>query len=807
MAMRVDAFRGRAPKVAPELLQEKYAQVARNVKLQSGDAVPYPEVLVVGNSGRTGETKTIYPLVNPDTDELVWLSWDTVVDVATPAFEPVVNEQRFYYTGDGVPKVSSYALATSGSPPYPNDYYQLGLPLPDEVLTCEAETFASVAISSVARDAGGITTFVTAAAHGFRTGMIASVTGFTHYGATYSRTGNTVTVTLNNHGIASGSLLYFNKTSGEMTNGAYVISNVTTNTFDFTDPESGSTSGGVKIDTRAFNTSASEVIVVDDTTLKMFLPGFEQDTFTVSGASIELGGQTYPRTYTFTWYTGWGEESVGADPSDDLIIKEGQTVNITNLPTQPPAVPEKNFIRGMRLYRTLAGQRDTDYFLIATLWFPQQLASVQRDGTLCTVKTVDPHNLLIADRFKISGCINSSFDITDGTVEDVIDARTFTYRLDGTTVAETTESAGRLYHDIAETKDDAARYWGDGSFDLVDDYNSKLLTDNLVTDDWIAPPEELEGLTVIQNNILAGFVNNKLCMSEPNEPHAWPEAYQKICDVNIVAIRPLSGIGAVILTERQPYLLTGSDPATMTMVKIDALFPCVSRRGVVAMSFGVLYPSYEGLVLYAAGGGIRLATEGIFDADTWTSELDPTTILGVYYDNRYFGAHLTGSFVYAYEAQSGGEYVDCDATFTAAYNDAKSGAVYLAIGTAGDIYQWDNPSQPTQDMTWKSKVMLAQTYSNLGAARIRADWDDLSEIISESEDIISESEQIISAPVGLTFTLYADGVQVYQSEVYNDDVFRLPRGYKADKYEFEITGDLRVKAVHLGQKPLSLKEV
>lgn len=120
--LKIDKFRGVAPKIAPELLADGLAQTARNAKLDSGNIIPYPEPVIVGSSGRTGTTRTIYPLRNPTTDALVWMSWENEVDVATPAFEPVVAEQRFYYTGDGVPKVSTYALATSSGPPYPGDY-------------------------------------------------------------------------------------------------------------------------------------------------------------------------------------------------------------------------------------------------------------------------------------------------------------------------------------------------------------------------------------------------------------------------------------------------------------------------------------------------------------------------------------------------------------------------------------------------------------------------------------------------------------------------------------------------------------
>lgn len=785
--LKIDQFKGVAPKVAPELLADGLAQIARNAKLDSGNIIPYPEPVVVGNSGRTGTTRTIYPLVNPDTDDLVWMSWENEVDVATPAFEPVVTEQRFYYTGDGVPKVTTYDLATSAAAPYPADWYELGLPLPDNKVTTTAASYTARGIISVARDSGGIVTYVTSTPHALRNGMVAAIKGFTFYAASYARSGTTVTVTLNNHGIVNGSTVFLTITSGDATSGAYTVSGATTNTFQYTETESGVTSGNLKIDTRAYNTTGSEVIVVNDTTFKIFAPGFEQATYAATGGMLELAGQTYARTYVYTWYTPWGEESVASDPSDDLVIKDGQIVTVSALPTTPPTEPAKNFIRGMRLYRTLAGFSEADYYLLSTLWFPQNTARVQRVGDVVTVTMAEPHNFLVGDRFKLTGCTNTSIDITDGIVTDTADAYVFSYISAGTAIADTADTTGVLYHDVCENQDeDAARYWGDASFDFTDDFNSKKLTDNLVTDEWIAPPEDLQGLAVIQNNILAGFVRNSLYMTEPDQPHAWPEAYIKVLDTNIVAIRAISGIGAVILTEKNPYLLTGADPGTMTLQKIDTLYPCISSRGVVSMNFGVLYPTYEGLALFSPTSGAKLATAAVYNADTWVATYDPTSILAVYYDNCYFAGHTSGSFVYTYGQEDGGFFVDCDTVFTAAYNDAINGKVYIAAGTSGDIYQWDNPNEPYQTAEWKSKVFLTQDYNNIGAVRVKADYTDTPD---------------------LTFTLWANGVEVYSNPVYNDEIFRLPRGYRSDTFEFAIEGNARIRAIHLGQTPLSLREV
>ena len=197
-AVKITNFLGTAPKISPELLPNTAGQIANNCKLYSGDLIPYPQPVIVGNTGRTGTIKTLFALRDPATDEKKWLSWLTDVDIAV-ASKNEPDEQRFYYSGDGVPKVSNYALATTGAPPYPVSSYDLGLPIPPDSakLTTTAASFSQKTTSSYARDNSNIVTLVTSAAHGLRTGNFISVSGFSYVNGTYTQAATTRTGTYN----------------------------------------------------------------------------------------------------------------------------------------------------------------------------------------------------------------------------------------------------------------------------------------------------------------------------------------------------------------------------------------------------------------------------------------------------------------------------------------------------------------------------------------------------------------------------------------------------------------------------------
>jgi len=881
--VKISHFLGTAPKISPELLPNTAAQVARNCKLYSGDLLPYPQPVVVSNVGRVGAVRTIFALRDPVTAVKKWLSWLTDVDIAV-ASKDDTSEQRFYYSGDGVPKVSNYALATTGALPYPVAGYGLGVPLPADslVLTPTSTAFTQKTTSSYARDASNITTLITSAAHGLKTGNSVSVSGFTYVAGTYAQAGTTrtgtyneqsatlsimvtvadhglvsgttvnlqfsahstldgafgvavvdkdtfavtaptaaarsgnitwtnsgtttIVVTIPNHGVANGAQVTLDFTSGTAVDGSYTVTNATANTFDIVTTAAVTTSGAVNWDIRNLNATNVECTVVNDTTFTYFSPGPQVATTASVVGKVDLGGMTQARSYVFTWITGWDEESIASKPSDDLYIKEGIIVTVGSIPTSKPS--GNNFIRGVRLYRTLAAASGTEYFRLGTLWFPTALSTVQRTSNVSRVTLAYPHKLDLDERFKISGCAVASFDITGGIVTDVIDDYIFEYAQTAADVASTPVASGTMYHDVSENPPTtAARYWGDASYDFTDDFESRDLLDILDTDEYEVPPEDLQGLTAVQNNILCGFVGNTLYFSEPGFPHAWPAKYAVTLEYDIVGIAAISG-SILVTTKAYPYMVSGSDPANgMSTSRIDANFPCLNKNSMVTMGYGVVYSTHDGLAVYSPSGGPSIITKLLYNNDTWISALDPKTVVAEFYGDNYFAAHSAGAFVFEQDAKVGGFFTSVDNTFTASHYDAIDGVVYYVAGGNGDVYEWDNLAQPAAIMEWKSKVLVTKDMINLGAARIAADYATVTNIW-DSDTVAWELEtDTWDAAEALTFKLWVDKALVHTSTVSNADVFRLPTGYRSDTFEVGVTGNIRVRAVHIAETPLGLKEV
>jgi len=874
-AIKINKFLGIAPKVSGELLPPTAAQIAENCKLYSGDLIPYPLPVVADNSGRTGTTKTIYAMRNPSTGDLVWLAWSTDVDIVSTA-AGTSDEQRIYYTGDGVPKVTNYALATDGAQPYPANSYTLGLPLPDTQLIAEAESAPNVDTASYARDAGNQATIVTASDHGLVTGNVVTISGFKSFAGTYTQTGTTINVTTNeDHGLTATDEVFIEFTTGAAINEVATVTLVgSTTTFTATVANSVSTSGDCISARDSFNVTNAEVSVINSTTFSYYSPGIEVATTSDDTGNVALAGNTQARSYVYTWITPWGEESIGSDPSEEIFIKEGQVVAVPNVPAGFFAPGDYNVL-GVRLYRSVSSSFGTDYYRLNTLWYPVTATTLSRTSNVVTVTTSTEHNFSIDSKFRVRSSVASFTILTGAVVTDVLDDYTFTYAQVG---ANYTGTAGTttFFHDVSESDTDQAQYFGDtmngtyiqsgvvitvttaidhgyttgdrvylnfisglsvdglyqiattpsstsftvtadasfstsgnlfvDNYSFIDTFDPLGLTNILITDDFDAPPANLQGITAVQNNILAGFVGNELYFSEPAYPHAWPAKYKITLEYNIVALAAVAGY-LFVMTEGYPYQFSGGDPATMSFARVDTLYPCLSKRGIVNMGYGVLYPTHGGLALYSPLSGGALITKALEDWDTWGISLDPTTLDAEFFDDKYFGAHSTGGIIFERDDNIGGILTTFTYSPTAIYYDPPSGKLFYAAGTAGDIYEWNNLSQPNSVLEWKSKVLESKDFINLGAARVVADYINVSTDWDLTNTDWDATTSLWNQGQDVTFKLWANKQLIFTTTVSDENVFRLPTGYRVDKFEVSVETDLRVRAIHIGETPIGLKDV
>ena len=129
----VNVFGGIAPMVSKRLLSERLAQRAVNCNLTSGELRPLKSNLKIGDGllSKTGPILSMYRFGQEQGETQFWFHWDVHVDVVRGYVNDDVNE-RTYFTGDGVPKMTFSPLAvTGGGTDYPYGSYTLGVIKPD----------------------------------------------------------------------------------------------------------------------------------------------------------------------------------------------------------------------------------------------------------------------------------------------------------------------------------------------------------------------------------------------------------------------------------------------------------------------------------------------------------------------------------------------------------------------------------------------------------------------------------------------------------------------------------------------------
>ena len=304
------------------------------------------------------------------------------------------------------------------------------------------------------------------------------------------------------------------------------------------------------------------------------------------------------------------------------------------------------------------------------------------------------------------------------------------------------------------------------------------LAETLPSETWLAPPLGLKGLRLMANGAAVGFVGRTVYLSEPNLPHAWPNQYT--VDEDIVGIA-VFGQSVAVLTKSYPYLMSGVDPAAMTLTKLKLPQACVAKRSIVETGDGVIYASPEGLV--QIGSTIGMLTLGLYSREQWQA-FNPSSIECYIYNGRVLVTYATGSQRAMLVIDVSGQGATLTTTdintatpITSGYYDAKTDLLYLAQG--GNIIRFDQGGNLS--MTWRSKIFRLLSAENFAVAQVRC------------------------SAYPMTFKLYADGVLKHTKSVTNGDLFRLPSGFRGLDWEFQLEGVNTITEVLIASSALELK--
>lgn len=370
-----------------------------------------------------------------------------------------------------------------------------------------------------------------------------------------------------------------------------------------------------------------------------------------------------------------------------------------------------------------------------------------------------------------------------------------------------------------------------------------LGTDSPQPESYVGPPEELTGLIALLNGSFAGFVGNVVYVSEPNLPHAWP--YEYPVDSTIIGLGWFGTTG-VVLTDSHVYLLIGA-PEAMDVMKLDGVYPCLSKRGIVTdvgKEGGVLFPSEEGWALVSING-VDIISKPFMDPTTWRDNYNPASTHAYFYEEKLFGFHAGGSYVVDFKND---RFTTLNIYPDACHRSRRSGSFYFIKGNEDAdqpgqdhaIYQWEADNYDFLQYTWKSKKFILPFTTNMAAARVLRSAAEISTLTSSLADAVTDAAanaaalldddvggfidddlvdaaevhgddlvtvQDISATTDITFKLYGDGTLLFTKTVQDNNPFRLPADLLYKHLEYELIGYVPIKEVTVAPSMDEIEEV
>lgn len=384
---------------------------------------------------------------------------------------------------------------------------------------------------------------------------------------------------------------------------------------------------------------------------------------------------------------------------------------------------------------------------------------------------------------------------------------------------------------------------GTGAFYLVDEVaigttlyvDTKSDTDiaggtQLMSGGWTAPPSDLEGWIDMPNGMVAGWKGNEVWFCEPYRPHAWPAAY------TVLVPHPIVGMGVVnntliIMTTSQPHAMSGASPGAMSMVKIQAIEPCLSRGSIVATPDGVFYSSPNGLVVASPMYGVvKNVSDKLINKNEWLNIFPMPKLNAARFGDQYigFGTLSDGVFqtdTFQTDAFQQTDYSSAYQGFMISPNDGRVAFTNLSADNPvasvsndvwtdelllqeGQNFYWLNQADnsPRRPFYWKSKKFQMLKKKNHEAMRVFFDIPmgvTPPYLPRNTDPFMAFDSQMYGV-----LRIYVDGNLFMAREIRtNGEFWRIPSGFKGEFWEMEIQARVKIKNIQLASTARELEDV
>jgi hypothetical protein len=335
-----------------------------------------------------------------------------------------------------------------------------------------------------------------------------------------------------------------------------------------------------------------------------------------------------------------------------------------------------------------------------------------------------------------------------------------------------------------------------------------VLTGEVIqTANALPPPKNMRCLISLPNGCLVGMAGNEVCFSVPYQPQSWPISNRYSFVGEGVALCP-AGNSVIVMTDKYPILLTGTDPEAMSPSTMETNAPCVSKRGAVDVGGGCLYPSFDGLWL-AAPGRVDNMTKKLYREEEW-SQMRPETFDAAFHDGQYYAVHAplgaSRRQIMQIDVVEMDSVIVVDEEAEDLYRNDYDGELYLVQGNRA--LRFDASPTNRYQSEWTSVEVQLDQPRNFSVAQVHAQFRELLPVDTSQADANAvifaggpdavnghlAGTEILTLEVGgsflqefdtvedrqVQFTLYDGDVPVFSQIVTSARPFRLPSGYKSE---------------------------
>lgn len=337
-----------------------------------------------------------------------------------------------------------------------------------------------------------------------------------------------------------------------------------------------------------------------------------------------------------------------------------------------------------------------------------------------------------------------------------------------------------------------------GNYVFSDTVKGEQLNESLASLNWYAPPTGLAGLMSLPNGILCAWKGNELWFSEPYKPHAWPPQYVKPLDATIVG-GIVHGSGAVITTVKQPYIVSGVSPDSMTVTRLNVDQAGVSKWSLAVVDGSVMYASHDGLVVLHGGMASLAQGQRFFTRDVWR-ERYASGLSGMRFstwDGRLVVFHGSGAFTpfMIRTDEADGTMTDLPAlNAQCAFVSQLSDQFYYAQGST--LYQFNGGSDLTA--TWQSRELVLPTPYSFGMlqAVCTGQW---TLTLTASLSTPPQNGLGTSTRGPWTVVVSAQAVTAYVDISAGTTTIRIPGGFESDRWKVKLTGKGRFRELRMAR--------